>query len=112
MRLHPMVRDGVLLGVALSVGWWMRGAGTPVLAQHSSSSSSRGSDSDGNLAFQISGIGQEAALTVYNTDNHTLYVYPRVTQGNSHINCAFSLTVKNPGAPVERQNCPIGSQVP
>ena len=113
MRLHPVVRDLALVGIAVSVGWWLRDAGTAVLAQRSnddaSSSTARGGD---GLAFQLSGVGPGASLTVYNAANHTLYVYPSVGLGNSHINCQFSLTVSNPGAPIDRQNCPIGSRVP
>ena len=105
MRLHPVVRDLVLVTVAVLAGWGLRGAGTAVLAQRSGSSSSE-------LAFQLSGIGADTSLTVYNADRRTLYVYPRIAQGNSHINCEFSLTVANPGGPIERQNCAVGSQVP
>ena len=81
-----------------------------MLAQRSSSASS--SHGDDNLAFQIGGIGQDTALTVYNPVSRTLYVYPRVATGNTHINCEFSFTVTVPGAPIERKNCPIGEQVP
>ena len=52
---------------------------------------------------------REQSLTVYNTESHTLYVYPRVTEGNSHISCEYSFRVSVPGAPMERQNCPVGS---
>jgi hypothetical protein len=103
MRVHAVVRDVVLLGVAVAVGWWMRGGGTPVLAS--------GAGSDGNLAFQVSGMGPDTALTVYNTNNRTLYVYPRIQQGNSHISCGYSFAMTSPGAPMERQNCGVGEQV-
>jgi len=113
MRVHPVVRDLALLGVAVSVGWWVRGAGAPVLAQHSSSSSSaRGSGGDESLAFQFVGSGPQQSLAVFNPENHTLYVYPRVGEGNSHISCEYSFTINRPGAPMDRQNCPVGSQVP
>jgi|HubBroStandDraft_6_1064221.scaffolds.fasta_scaffold2230700_2 hypothetical protein len=105
MLLHPVVRDLVLVALAASVGWGLRGAGTSVLAQRSGSSS-------GELGFQLSGIGGDTSLTVYNPNNRTLYVYPRIAQGNAHINCEFSLTVASPGGPIERQNCGVGSQVP
>jgi hypothetical protein len=111
MRLHPVVRDLTLVAIAVSAGWWLRGAGTTVLAQRSSSSSSsRGSDAV--LEFQLSAGGPQSSLTVYSSANHTLYVYPRIGVGNSNINCEYSLTVERPGAPIERKNCPIGEQVP
>jgi hypothetical protein len=111
MRIGAVVRDLALLCLAIAVGWWWRGGGTTtVLAQRSSSSSS--ARSDDSLAFQISGIGQDTALTVYNPSSRTLYVYPRVATGNSYINCEFSFTVAMPGAPIERKNCPMGEQLP
>jgi len=110
MRLHPVVRDVALVVIAVSAGWWLRGAGTTVLAgSNSSSSSSRGSDA--GLEFQLSAGGPQSSLTVYNPENHTLYVYPRVGQGNSNISCEYSLTVANPGGPIQRTNCPVGQQV-
>jgi len=39
-------------------------------------------------------------------------VYPRVGVGNTYINCEYSLTITVPGAPIQRQNCPIGDQAP
>jgi hypothetical protein len=56
--------------------------------------------------------GPQSSLTVYNPANHTLYVYPRVGVGSSSINCEYSLTVNQPGAPIQRKNCPVGDQVP
>jgi len=113
MRLRSVLRDLVLVCLAVSIGWWLRGAGTTVLAQRSSSSSSaRGSSgTDASLAFQFNGSGPQQSLAVYNPGNHTLYVYPRVGQGNSHISCEYSFTIDRPGAPMERQNCPVGAQV-
>jgi hypothetical protein len=111
MRVGAVVRDLALLCLAVAVGWWWRGAGTTVLAQRSSSSSSsRGGDA--GLAFQVTGAGPDALLTVYNPDNRTLYMYPRIGSGNSHLSCAYSFTVAAPGAPIERANCPVGDQVP
>jgi hypothetical protein len=112
MHLNPVVRDLALVATVVSVGWWFRDAAMPVQAQRSSSSSSSRGSGDASLMFQLSGVGAETALTVYNPANHTLYVYPRVGTGNSHINCEFSFTIANPGAPIERQNCPVGDQVP
>ena len=110
MRVHPVVRLIAVAGIAVSVGWWLRGADTAVMAQRSSSSSRSGVDAE--LEFQLSAGGPQSSLTVYNPANHTLYVYPRVGVGNSSISCEYSLTVANPGAPIQRKNCPVGEQVP
>jgi len=113
MRLRSVVRDLALVCLAVAVGWWGRDAGKPVLAQRSSSSSSsRGSDADANLAFQFVGSGPQQSLAVFNPDNHTIYVYPRVGEGNSHISCEYSFTINRPGAAMDRQNCPMGDQAP
>lgn len=105
MRHSSVVRNLVLVCLAVAVGWWLRGAGAPV---HASSSSS----SDADLAFQFVGAGPQQSLTLYSQQNHTLYVYPRVAEGNSHISCEYSFTISRPGAPMDRQNCPLGEQLP
>ncbi len=114
MRLRSVIRDLALVCLAVAVGWWGRDAGKPVLAQRSSSSSSsRGmSTGDSNLAFQFDAGGSQQSLAVYDPDKHTIYVYPRVGVGNTYINCEYSLTITVPGAPIQRQNCPIGDQAP
>jgi hypothetical protein len=118
MRVGSVVRGvavvclAVAVAVAVAFGWWLRGAGTAVLAQKSSSSSSSSRGGDGGLAFQMSGIGPQAVLTVYNPGNRTLYVYQRIGEGNSNINCSYSFTVSNPGGPIQRSNCPIGELLP
>jgi hypothetical protein len=109
MRLGSVVRGLTLLCLAVAVGWWARGGGTAVLAEKSSSSSS--SSGDANLAFQFVGAGTQQSLAIYNPDNRTVYVYPRVGEGNSHINCEYSFTIGRPGAGIDRQNCPVGDQV-
>jgi hypothetical protein len=107
MRLPSVVRDLMLVCFAVAIGWWARGAGTAVLARSEASSTT-----EDNLAFQLSGVAPETALTVYNPGNHTLYVYPRVGQGNSHISCGYSFSIPRPGAPIDRSNCPAGDFLP
>ena len=58
------------------------------------------------------GAGPQAMLTVFNPGNRTLYVYQRIGEGNSHISCSYSFSVSEPGAAIERKNCPVGDQVP
>ena len=110
MRLHPVVRDLTLVAIAVSVGWGLRGAGTTVLAQRSSSSSSS-HGSDAGLEFQLSAGGPQSSLTVYSSANHTLYVYPRVGVGNSQINCEYSLTVEGQGRRLSGRTAQSGTRL-
>ena len=109
-RFSLALRGLVLMCAAVAVGWWAKGAGTPVLAQRSGSSSSSSRSGEG-LEFQMSGAGPAAVLTVFNPGNRTLYVYQRIGEGNSHISCSYSFTVSAPGAPIDRENCAVGEQV-
>jgi hypothetical protein len=115
MRLHSVLRDVALVCLAVAIGWWARGAGSPVLAQRapsSSSSRSSSSASDADLAFQLFGSGYDSALAAYNPSNRVLYVYQHVAQGNSSVNCTYSYSIPNPGAPIQRHNCEPGDLVP
>jgi hypothetical protein len=107
VRLRFVLRDLALVCVAVVIGWWLRGAGTTVLARGESSSTT-----EGNLAFQLTGVAPETALTLYNPANHTLYVYPHIGQANSHISCSYSFSIPTPGAAIERSNCPMGELLP
>jgi hypothetical protein len=112
MRVGSVVRGLVVVCLGVAVGWWLRSAGTTVLAQKSSSSSSSSRGGDNGLAFQMTGSGPQAVLTVYSPGNRTLYVYQRIGEGNSNLNCSYSFTVSNPGAPIQRSNCPVGELLP
>jgi hypothetical protein len=103
MRHGSVVRDLALLCLAVAIGWWLRGAGTAVFAQRSASS---------ELAFQMTGTGPDALLTMYNADTRTLYMYPRIGAGSSTVNCAYKFKVSSPGAPLQRENCPVGGLMP
>jgi hypothetical protein len=83
--------------------------GLPTVQAQSHGSSSSSPPPSESLAFQLSGIGPNTALTVYNSLERTLYVYPEVTQGTTHVNCSFMLHISRPGAPVDRQNCAPGT---
>ena len=110
MPAQPLIRDLALLTFAAALGWWAHGANFSVHAQPASSNSSaRGAD--GGLEFQFSGSNIKDSLTIYNSSDHTLYVYP-AAGGSSHINCAYSFRIEHPGGPIERQNCPMGSFQP
>jgi hypothetical protein len=105
---NAWVRDAVLLTAAAAIGWFAHGRPATVYAAPSSSSSARGSDVSGNLAFQLGGAGLEGDLTIYSQSDHSLYVYPNANS-NNHINCAFVLHIHAPGAPIDRENCAPGS---
>ena len=111
MRPLPgKLRTLFVVATALLLGYTVRAlqtAPTAVLAQ--SRGSNQHTQSDDALAFELSGIGPNSALTVYSAVERTLYVYPAVTQGNSHVSCAFMLHMSRPGAAIERQNCAPGS---
>jgi hypothetical protein len=109
MGSRGLFRDCLLVVIALVVGWWLRGPQTTVLAGRSSSSSSAYS-SDASLGFQLGNGSPQQSLTIYSPENHTLYVYPRIGTGNAHISCEYSLRIERPGGPIDRQNCPMGSQ--
>jgi hypothetical protein len=111
MRLPSVNLANVLAASALIVAGYVAHsvkyaihAGLPVV-QAQSHSSQYHTVADDSLAFQLSGIGPNTALTIYNPNEHTLYVYPEVTQGNTHVNCSFTLHMSRPGAPLDRQNC-------
>ena len=110
MESRGLIREVVLVAVALAVGWWLRGTETSVLAQRSSSSSTARYATDGSLGFQFGDGNPQQSLTIYNPTNHTLYVYPRVGTGNAHISCEYALRIGTPGGPIDRQNCAVGPQ--
>lgn len=106
MRVSPAIRDVLVLTAAAAFGWWAHGLHTsPVLAQRS------GAGEDG-LSFQIGGLREDTALTVWSPANRNLYIYAGALAGNSNVNCTYSLHIERMGAPIQRQNCPIGSVFP
>ena len=104
MPNKPLLRDVILLAAAAAIGWWSHGANSAVQAQHNTAEA---------LGFEYGGLGPDGQLTLYNNANHTLYVYPSVGRsGSSHITCLYSVRVEKAGAPLERENCPVGSFFP
>ena len=104
-HISRMSRMTLLAAAFLGAGWWLRGLALPAVhAQRTGE--------DSGLAFQLSGIGPETALTVWNASNRTLYVYQGAVAGSSNVNCSFSFQIERPGAPIQRHNCPIGSLFP
>lgn len=96
--MRSALRNFLLFLLAVAAGWWLRGVDKPVLA-----------GADPNLAFQLSGLGPSASLAIYAPSSHTVYVYPRIGEGNTHVNCEYSFTINRPGSPIDRQNCAVAS---
>lgn len=86
------LRDAALIALAMTIGWWAH-AGGAVRAQ------------DSGLIFQLQGMNQGTALTVYSPDQKTIYVYPNVTVGFSTLNCAFAFKLDKPGGAIQREQC-------
>lgn len=103
MQIPSFLRNALVLVAALALGWWMRGANAPVLAQRGSATSS-----SENLAFQMIGTGPDSSLVLYNRQTHELYVYARAGAGASMVPCTYSLLVTEPGLPLKRTNCQAG----
>jgi hypothetical protein len=102
MTLRSLLRDFVLLAFAAGLGWWAHSANTAVHAAPNR-------PSDDGLEFQFGGGANiYGSLTLYNPTTHTLYVYPSAVNSD-HINCAYSLQIEGPGGPIQRTNCPMGS---
>ncbi|GAA3761665.1 hypothetical protein [Terriglobus aquaticus] len=59
----------------------------------------------GLQAFQVAPIGRDSAITVYDSNSRTYYVYPAINQGSSQINCEFMFRLSRAGGPMERRNC-------
>lgn len=102
MRVREWLRDAVLVAAAAAVGWWAHGAGAPVHA----------AGGDGGLAFQFMPGGDQSSLSIYNPSDRTLYVYPRVGVGNSHLNCQYMFHLRSPGGSIDRENCRPGEALP
>lgn len=105
MPVASPFRTALFTLLLVSAGWGLHSLRLPEV------SAQRAGGEEG-LAFQLSGIGPETALSVWNSSNRTLYVYQGAVTGNSNVNCSFSFRIERAGAPIQRQNCPIGSLFP
>ncbi len=101
MRVREWLRDAVLVAAAVGVGWWMHGVG----AVHAAGG-------DGGMAFQFTPGGDQSSLAVYDPEERTLYVYPRVGVGNSHIGCQYMFHLRRMGDSIDREICKPGSVLP
>ena len=112
MRPRFTLYNAAAFGLSIVLGWGLRNVFAPVVKAQGADAQNHASNGDGGLAFQLSGIGPETALTVWNGSNHTLYVYQGAVMGSSNVNCTYSFKIERPGAPIRRQNCPIGQLFP
>ncbi len=84
------------LCAAFAAGWVSHTSKT-VQAQSSSS-----------VLFQLQGLGQDGALTLYYPSERTIYVYPGAVVGNAGVQCAFKYKLsETPGGVVRRTPCPM-----
>lgn len=98
MHRPSLVRDTALLAIAGAIGWWAHGSQQHVQAA-----------SEANMLYQFDSLTPATSLTLYNPDEHTIYVYQGATAGSSHLNCSFRYHVARAGAPIEREICAPGS---
>jgi hypothetical protein len=91
------LREVLLVGAALSIGWWAHST-RPVQAQ----------SGPAMLNFEFSNIGPSTSLSLYSPADNTIYVYP-IGVSNNRINCSFRVRLGTLGGPVNRENCPRGS---
>lgn len=97
MQRTGLLRDAVMLAVAAAIGWWAHGGNRRVQAAEAST------------VYQFDTLTPGSSLTLYNTDERTLYVYQGATAGNSHLSCSFRYRIPRTGAPIDRENCAAGS---
>jgi hypothetical protein len=99
MLKRPLLRDLALISAAAAIGWW---AHAPHPAVHAAESAEF-------PFFQFSNVAGEGTLTLYNSNDHILYVYGGVLSGSSHKQCTYAIKLGHAGAPLDRSNCAIGS---
>lgn len=90
------LRNVLAVTGVLAIGFWL-GSPRPV---HASGS---------EVNFQLTGIGENNALLVYQPESKTVYVYRGATVGNSIVQCSFKFILDSPGGAIQRVNCPAGS---
>jgi hypothetical protein len=102
MTKMTYVREGVLVALAVMLGWWAHGSSHVVAAATVPS----------QLMYQFVDLGQGKTLTMYDPVEHEIYVYQSALGGNAHVNCSYRIHVAQAGAPLDRRNCAVGSLLP
>lgn len=92
------LREGIIAGMAVALGWWAYGGRTVQAAPVSAAT-----------AYQFTGINPASSLTIYSPEDRMLYVYQGATTGNSHVTCSFRIHIPRVGEPIDRENCAPGS---
>ncbi len=95
VRGQIWICNGLLLVVAFCLGWRMH-TNTRVQAE-----------SAGSVFFQLSGLDEGDALTLYYPDQKALYVYQGILTGNAYLGCTYRFQLGKPGEPITRHICPI-----
>jgi hypothetical protein len=97
-QVEELMRNALAVVGLLALGYWL-GSSRPVAA----------SSTTGSMEFQLSGVDQNSSLLVYQPEAKAVYVYRGATLGNETVNCSYKFLLGEPGGPVKRVNCPVGS---
>ena len=103
LKPRPVVREVLLVTVALAIGWW---AHSPAGTVHAAA------ESQDAPFFQFSNVAGEGTLTLYSPNDRSLYVYSGMLTGNSSKNCTYVIKLGRAGAPLQRASCGIGPLLP
>jgi hypothetical protein len=96
MGRSAWLRDGVLVGAAMAIGWWAHGG----VAVHAATAAA------GELSFQFVKNDLNNALTMYDPAQRVLYVYQGASAtGLGTVNCSYMFHIGKAGAPIQRENC-------
>jgi hypothetical protein len=93
------LKEACLIAAAATLGWWGHGSTTVHAA----------SAAPADISYQFDGIAPNSALTLYNAAERNLYVYQNAASGNGRVNCSYRFHIPQPGAPIQRDNCTVGS---
>jgi hypothetical protein len=100
MGKSKWLREGVLVIVAMAIGWWAHGGA----AVHAASATNQ---TAGELSFQFVKSDLNA-LTIYDAGARVLYVYQGASAtGAATVNCSYMFHIAKAGAPIQRENCKL-----
>ncbi len=95
MRGRIWIFNGLMLAAAFCLGWRMH-TSTRVQAESTS-----------GVFFQLSGLDEGDALTLYYPDQKAIYIYQGILTGNAYLGCTYRFQLGKPGEPITRHICPI-----
>ena len=95
VRGQIWILNVLLLAGAFGLGWRMH---TSTLVQAESTS---------GVFFQLSGLDEGDALTLYYPDQKSIYIYQGILTGDAYLGCTYRFQLGKPGEPITRHICPI-----